>query len=229
MATLKLFTTNSMHAVMDTLLPRFERASGHTVTVSYDPAKIMMQRIQSGERADLALLGGSAVEDLAKQGRIAGPRRFISRCGVGVGVRAGAPRPDIGSVDAFKRALLAAPSIAFTSEGASGMHFSGLIEKLGIAREVHAKAVRQPGGLVGELVIAGKAELAIQQIPELMSVPGIDVVGPLPPELQATTRSTAGVFSGSKQPEAARALIEFLATPEAARVFREKGHEPENQ
>src|SRR6202008_1015755 len=107
---------------------------------------------------------------------------------------------DIGSVEAFKRALLAARSVAYTIEGASGIHFSGLIERLGIAKEVEAKAVRQPGGLVGELVAAGKALLAIQQIPELLAVPGIQYVGPLPGDLQKTTVSSLGLFSGSKEP-----------------------------
>jgi molybdate transport system substrate-binding protein len=214
---------------MDELLPRFERSTGHPVSVTYEPGKIMMRRIAEGETGDLALLGGTAVEDLTKQGKIVAGSRTIGSCGVGMAVLAGARKPDIGSVDAFKRALLDAKSIAFTQEGASGIHFSGLIEKLGIAKEVHAKAVRQPGGLVGELVAAGKAEVAIQQIPELMAVPGIDMVGPLPRELQATTVSRAGVFSDSKQQEAARKLLEFLASAEAARVFRDKGHDPHNQ
>lgn len=227
MANITLFTSNSMRAVLDTLLPRFERSTGHAVTVSYDPAKAMMRRIQSGETADLVILGGTGVEDLTKQGKIAaGSSRPIASCGVGMAVLAGARKPDIGSVDAFKRALLDAKSIAFTQEGASGIHFSGLVEKLGIAGEVHAKAVRQPGGLVGELVAAKKAEVAIQQIPELLAVPGVELVGPLPRELQATTASRAGIFSDSKQAEAARSLIEFLTTPEAAQVFKEKGHEP---
>ena len=229
MATIKLLTSNSMRAVMDELVPAFERASGHKVTVSYDPAKLMMARIERGETADAAIIGGSAVESLEKQGKIAaGSRRTLSRCGVGIGVLAGAPRPDIGSLEAFKRALLAAKSIAYTQDGASGMHFAGLIERLGIADEIKGKGVRQPGGLVGELVVAGKAEMAVQQIPELMAVPGIEVVGPLPQEVQATTVSSGGIFAASKEAGAARAFLDFLATPEAARVFKAKGHEHGN-
>ncbi len=230
MATLKVLTSNGMRTVMAELIPRFERVSGHKVTVSYDPGQIMMRRIASGETADLVMLGGSVVDDLAKAGKVLpDSRRIFSRCGVGLAVLTGAPKPEIGSVESFKRALLAAKSIAYTLEGASGIHFSGLIERLGIAREVQAKAVRQPGGLVGELVTAGKAELAIQQIPELMAVPGIDYVGPLPAELQKITVSTAGIFAGSVEPDAARAFLDFLLTPDSARVVKAMGHEPEQQ
>ena len=227
MATIKLFVSNSMRGAMNELIPQFERASGHKVAISYDPAKVMMERIARGEVADLAILGGSAIDDLIKAGKIAaGSKRTISSCGVGVAVLAGAKKPDIGSVEAFKRALLAAKSVAWTQEGASGMYFSKLIERLGIAEPLQAKAVRLPGGLVGELVAARKAELAIQQIPELMAVPGIELVGPFPPEIQVTTVSVAGIFSASSQPVAAKALLDHLTTPAAARVLKAKGMEP---
>jgi molybdate transport system substrate-binding protein len=227
MATIKLFVSNSMRGVMDELLPQFEHASGNKVEISYDPAKLMMERIRRGEAADLVIIGGSAVEELEKTGKIAaGSRRVISSCGVGIAVKAGAPKPDIGSVDSFKRALLAARSVAYTEHGASGIYFSGLIEKLGIAAEVKAKAARQAGGLVGEIVAAGKAELAVQQIPELMVVKGVDFVGPLPKEIQQTTVSSIGIFAGSRVPKEARALYDFLTTADAGRVIKAKGHEP---
>ena len=227
MASIKLFVSNSMHGVMDALIPQFERASGHKVAISYDPAKVMMERIQKGESADLAILGGPSISDLEKLGKIAaGSKRTIASCGVGVAVKAGAPRPDIGTVDSFKRALLAAKSIAYTQQGASGIYFSGLIERLGIADQVKPKAVRQPGGLIGELAAAGKADLAVQQIPELMVVRGIDLVGPLPKEIQQTTVSSAGIFAGSIEPAAAKALLDFLTTPAAMQVFKANGMEP---
>jgi molybdate transport system substrate-binding protein len=227
MATLKLFVSNSMHGVMDALIPQFERASGHKVAISYDPAKVMMERIQKGESADLAILGGPSIADLEKMGKIAaGSRRTVASCGVGVAVKAGAPRPDIGTVDGFKRALLAAKSIAYTQQGASGIYFAGLIERLGIADQIKPKAVRQPGGLIGELAAAGKAELAVQQIPELMVVRGIDLVGPLPKEIQQTTVSSAGIFAGSREPAAAKALLDFLTAPAALQVFKANGMEP---
>jgi molybdate transport system substrate-binding protein len=119
-----------------------------------------------------------------------------------------------------------AKSIAHTQSGASGIHFSGLIDRLGMGDEIRAKAVRQPGGLVGELLVAGKADLAVQQIPELMAVPGVEVAGPLPQEIQAITVSGVGIFASSTRKKQAQSLLELLTAPESARVFRAKGHEP---
>ena len=227
MAKIKLMVSNSMRGVLDDLLPVFERASGHHVEVSYDPAKLMMERVGRGESADAIILGGGAIEDLVKQKKVTpASKRVVASCGVGLAVRAGAPKPDIGSVDAFKRALLAAKSIAWTQQGASGIYFTGLIEKLGIADQIKAKAARQAGGLIGELVAEGKAELAVQQIPELLAVRGVELVGPLPKEIQQTTVSSAGIFAGSKNAEAAEALLAFLKTRESAAVFKAKGLEP---
>jgi molybdate transport system substrate-binding protein len=227
MATIRLFVSNSMRGVMDELIPRFERASGHHVETSYDPAKVMVQRIRRGESADIAMLGGTAIEDLMKDGTVAaGSRRVIARCGIGIAVRAGAKKPDIGSVDALKRALLAAGSVAWTQEGASGIYFSKLVERLGIAAEMQAKAVRQPGGLIGELVAAGKAELAVQQLPELMAVAGIELAGPLPDAVQQITISSAAIFTGSKEPQGAEQFLGFLQTPASAAVFEARGHDP---
>jgi molybdate transport system substrate-binding protein len=227
MATIRLFVSNSARGVMDVLVPKFERASGHRLTISYDPAKIMMERIRKGESADLAILGGSAIPDLEQMGKIAaGSRRAIASCGIGVAVGARARKPDIGTVESFKRALLAAKSIAYTEQGASGMYFSRLIEDLGIAEPVKAKAVRRPGGLVGELVAAGEAELAVQQIPELMAVPGIQFVGPFPKEVQVITQSAGAVFADAREPAAAKIFLDFLLSPDSARVFKDKGHEP---
>ena len=224
---LKLLMSNSTRAVFAELLPEFERATGIRVTTECDPAQIMLKRIADGEKADLAILGQAAIDALAAKGKIAPEsRRTLARCGVGIAVRSGAPKPDVSSVEAFKRAILDAKSIAHTTQGASGKHFSMIAQRLGIADEVRAKAVTNPGGLIGELVMAGKAELAIQQIPELMAVAGLDLVGPLPQELQAISVVTAGIFADSRQAVAAQALLEFLATPPSARVFRAKGLEP---
>lgn len=224
--TIKVLASNSIRAAMGELVPQFERASGHSVSVSYDPAKVMLARIESGETADLAITGSAAIDELVKQGKIlAGSRRVLARCRVGIAVLAGQPKPDISSVAAFKRALLGAKSVAYTQEGASGMHFDSVIERLGIAEQVKAKGVRQAGGLIGELVAAGKAEIAIQQIPELMAVAGIELVGPLPAEIQLVTVSTVGIFAGTQQAKAAHALIKFLTAPAAAKVMIAKGLE----
>ena len=226
-AELKLFTSNSMRAVIGQLGSEFERASGHRLNVSFDPAKIMLRRIAAGETADLAILGKAAIDSLAEEGRIdRGSRRTLARCGVGIAVRAGAPRPDIGSVDALKRALLEARSITYTVEGASGMYFAGLIERLGIADAIKAKARTVPGGLTAELVANGEIEMAVQQVPELLAVQGVDLVGPLPQQVQNISVVTAGIFVDAKQRDAARALLDFLITPASARVLRARGLEP---
>lgn len=224
---IQVICSNSSRAVMDELLPAFERASGHHVTINYATAVQALSRIRDGATTDAIILNAQSIDELTKQGKIAADsRRELARCGVGIAVRAGAPKPDIGSVEAFKRALLDAKSIAHTEAGASGIHFLGLIDRLGIAAQVKAKTRTRPGGLIGELVAKGEAELAVQQIPELMAVAGIDVVGPLPPELQSTTTVTAAVFAGARQPEAARAFLAFLSTPAAARIFKARGLEP---
>jgi len=221
-----VFTSNSMRSVFAVLAPAFERTTGNTLAASYDPAQIMLRRIANGESADVALLGDTAIDALIAQGKIlAGSRRLLVRLGVGVGVRAGSPPPRIDTVDAFKQALLAAPSIAHTTEGASGLHFATVIEQLGIAAQVKAKARTQPGGLVGELVIAGAAELAIQQIPELLAVPGITLVGPLPAPLQKATVQAGGIFAASPRAAAAQTLLDFLVSPTARDVFLAKGFE----
>ncbi|HEV7801915.1 MAG TPA: substrate-binding domain-containing protein [Burkholderiales bacterium] len=168
-APLKVFVSNSLRGVLDALRPEFERASGYALDISYDPAQVMLRRIGAGESADLVILGAAAIDTLVEQGKVDGAsRRTLGRCGSGLAVRSGAPRPDIGSVDALKRALLEAKSIIHTSEGASGIHFARLVETLGIADAVKAKARTQPGGLVAQRVASGEVELGVQQIPELL-------------------------------------------------------------
>lgn len=224
---LTVLTSNSQRGVLAALGPAFERASGYALGISYDPAQVMLRRIAAGESADVAILGQAAIDTLAHQGKVDGAtRRTLARCGVGVAVRTGAARPDLSSVDALKRALLDAKSIIYTSEGASGMHFSKVIERLGIASEVEAKAHRQPGGLVAERVASGEVELGVQQIPELLAVRGVELAGPLPQAVQAYSIVTAAIFTASAQRVAAQALLDFLATPAAARVFRDQGLEP---
>ena len=226
MGTINVMGSNSMRGVMDALVPQFEAATGHKAVITYDPAKRMLNRIRGGETADLAIIGSGAIDDLVKEGIIAPDTRVLARSSVGMAVRTGAPKPDIGSVERFTDAILKARSIAYTIDGASGMHFAQLIERLGIAEAVKAKAKRQPGGLVSEIVARGEAEVAIQQISELMAVSGIDLVGPIPQALQKTTVIAAGVFRGAREPEAARALLAFLVTPQAANVIRAKGLDP---
>lgn len=225
--TLTIFTSNSSRTVLDALLPAFERESGYRVTVVADSAKTMLARVRMGETADVAILLEAAIDELVGSGIIAATsRRLFASSRIGLAVRAGAPRPDIGTVDAFRQALLDAKSVAHTVHGASGMHVPLLLERLGIAEALRSKTVTRPGGYIATVVAAGEAELAIQQIVELLAVPGVDLVGPLPEALQKVFMTAAGIFAASPHPAEAAALLRFLVMPGHAAVFREKGLEP---
>lgn len=223
---IEVLTSHSSFSVLDALAPAFEQATGQQVAVEADSAKTMLARIQGGEAADVVVLGKSAVEELAKLGIVAtGSPRPFARARVGIAVRAGAPRPDISSVEAFKRAMLNAKSIAHTVHGASGMYVPVMLERLGIAKQMRPKTVTRPGGYIARVVASGEAEIAIQQIVELLAVPGVDLVGPLPDEIQKVFETAAGIFTASKQTAAAEELLRFLLAPATAGVFKEKGLE----
>jgi molybdate transport system substrate-binding protein len=212
--------------VLDALAPAFERATGQRYAVQVDTARRMLARITAGETADVVVLAASDVDELAKLGIIAaGSRRLFARSRVGVAVRAGAPKPDVSSVEAFRRTLLNAKSIAHTVHGASGRYVPVLLERLGIAQQMKPRTVTREGGYIGGVVAAGEAEIAIQQIVELLAVPGIDVVGPLPDELQKVFETAAGIFTASARAAAAEALLRFFLAPANAAVFRNKGLE----
>jgi molybdate transport system substrate-binding protein len=219
-----LRTSNSTRPVLDKLLPEFERATGHKVTLILDTAKNSLARIKSGERADVAVLLGTSIDELAGMDvLIAESRQPFSRSTIGIGVLQGAPKPDISTVEAFKRTLLNAKSIAHTVHGPSGAYFPGLIERLGIAEPVKPKTVTRPGGYIGVVVTAGEAEMAFQQICELLAVPGIEVVGPIPEEIQYNFDSQAAIFSESSHQDAARALLRYFARTEHAAKFTAAG------
>ena len=224
---LKLLTSNATRSLLDTLVAEFERVSGHKVAVTHDSAKVMLSRIKAGETADVAVLLSPAIEALVHLGTItASSSRIFSRSHIGIGIRAGSSKPDISTVCAFKRTLLEAKSIAHTVNGASGMCFPALAERLGLTELIRHKVVTRPGGLIGPVVVAGVAEIAFQQISELLAVPGIDVVGPIPAELQTIIESSAGIFADSIHSTAARSLLEFFASSTSAEKFRVKGLEP---
>jgi molybdate transport system substrate-binding protein len=223
---MQVLTSHSSFPVLEALGPAFERATGRRYSVARESAKVMLARIKDGERADAVVLGTSAVDELDRLGIVAGPtRRPFARSRVGVAVRAGSPKPDIGTVAAFKRALLEARSIAHTVHGASGLYVPVLLERLGIAEQVQPKTVTRPGGYIARVVAGGEAELAIQQIVELLAVPGVELVGPLPDEIQKVFETSAAIFSSCRQRAAAEELIRFLLDPAVAGVFREKGLE----
>ena len=228
MNTLKLYSGNGMSSSLRVLLPQFERAHDCKIETLYEPAQILLREITAGRTADLAILGGGVMDQVVKQGHIVAVSvRKLTSNGIGVGVLKGSPRPDIATVEACKRTLLNARCVAYTTEGASGIYFAGLIEKLGIANEIKAKAKTRAGGLIAEFVVSGDADIAVQQIPEIMAVPGVDYVGPLPAEINSISVGRAGIFTASKEAALAQALLDFLQTPQAAGVYRARGLEPE--
>jgi len=227
-AEIKVLASGGVRGALQELAPAFERETGNKLVITFGPAAVLKRQIEGGEAFDLAILTSAGIDDLAKQRKVdAGSRASIARSGVGIGIRKGAPRPDIGTPDALKRTLLAAKSISWVKEGASGIYFASLLERMGIAGQMKPKAVPAAlGAEVGKLVVAGKAELGVALVNELMAAPGVEVLGPLPAELQNYTVFHAGVGVGSKDSAAAKALIKFLTTPAAGAVFKAKGQEP---
>jgi len=208
------------------LAPQFERATGHKLVTLWVPSVQMMNRLKGGETVDVVILSSSSLDELIDAGMIARDSKVdLARSGVGVAVRAGAPRPDISSANAVKRALLAAKGIAY-STGPSGIYLAGLFERMGIAEQLKPKLKQVQGEPAGGVVARGEADLAFQQVSELLPVAGIDLVGPLPPDIQKITTFSAGICVGAKEPDAAKALIHFLTAPAAAPVIRKKGMEP---
>jgi molybdate transport system substrate-binding protein len=229
-AEIKVLTAGAFKQVLLALVPDFERATGHKVTVQSDTVGALTKRIAGGEVFDLAVLTPKAVDDLAKEAKfVAGSRANLARVGVGVVVKDGTPKPDISSVAAFKQALLAAKSVAYidpAAGGSSGIYVAGLLDKLGIAGEVKPKAKLIPGGAVAEHVAKGEAELGIHQISEILPVKGVTLVGPLPAEIQNYTVYAAGIGAHAKESDAAKALLKTLTSPAAAEVLKSKGMEP---
>ncbi len=229
-AEIKVLTAGAFKQVLLALVPDFERATGHKVTVQNDTVGALTKRIEGGEAFDLAVLTPKAVDDLAKEGKfVAASRANLARVAVGVVVKDGTPKPDIGSVAAFKQALLAAKSVAYidpAAGGSSGIYIAGLLDKLGIATEVKPKAKLIPGGVVAEHVAKGEAELGIHQISEILPVKGVTLVGPLPAEIQNYTVYAAGLGAQAKDGDAAKALLKTLTSPAAAEVLKSKGMEP---
>jgi len=207
--------------------PDFERATGHRIAISVDVAAAMVRRFEAGEACDLLVVIENQLDGLIRSGKIiAGSRTVLARSGIGVEVRAGAPRPDIGSVEAFKRALLEAKSIAYLKEGASGVYLAGLLERLGVAKAIEPKLTRPETDIVSKLVAEGKVELGMVVITQILTTPGVDLVGPLPAEIQSYLVFAAGVASNSPVRDPALELLRFMTGPRAARALRAQGMEP---
>ena len=231
-AEINVMISGGLTAAYKNLVPELERATGNKVVTAYGPSMGTTQnaipvRLQRGEPADVLIMVGYALGDLIKQGKVVADSRVdLVKSPIGMAVKAGAPKPDIGSVEAFKRTLLAAKSIAY-SDSASGVYIeTELFPRLGIAEEMKGKAKMIPAEPVAGVVARGDAELGFQQISELLPVSGIDIVGQLPSELQKITIFSAGVATVSKEPEAGKALIKFLASPASAPVIVKSGMEP---
>jgi molybdate transport system substrate-binding protein len=227
MAEIKILSTHAVQEVLSELGPVFQRASGLDLAIGYDPANALKRTIQAGTPFDVAIVTRIVIDELAREGKVRHETcKDICRSGLGVAVRQGAAAPDIATVDAFRRSLLAAHSIVRSKEGTSGLYFETLLDRLGIADAMRDKIMLGPSGRIAELVARGEAEMAVQQIPELLPVKGVQYIGPLPGELQLWTVFAAGIGSAAKDPAAAKAFIEALVTPSAVALFRAKGLEP---
>ena len=228
----RVMISGGLTAAFNALVPEFERQTGNKVLVAYGPSmgtnvNAIPVRLERGQPADVLIMVGYALGDLAENGKVIPDSRVdLVKSGIGVAVRTGAPKPDISSADTLKRALLAAKSVAY-SDSASGVYVSSeMFKKLGIENEMKDKARMIPATPVGEIVAHGDAEIGFQQISELKPVPGIDIVGPLPADLQKITVFSAGIATASKEPEAGNALIKFLTSPAAAVEITKSGLDP---
>jgi molybdate transport system substrate-binding protein len=230
-AEIKVVSGGAFKQVLNALAAEYRKEAGIKLDITYRTVGQHLDLIRSGqEEFDVAVLTPAAIDDLAKAGKIvAGTRADLAKTGIGVVIKAGAPAPDISTVDAFKRALLAAKSVAFIDPkagGSSGIYVEGLLARLGIADQVNAKAVLVHGGAVADRVADGEAEIGIHQISEILPVAGVRLVGPLPPEIQNFTVYAAGVGAAAKDGNTARALVKFLAGPSALPIIKAKGMDP---
>jgi molybdate transport system substrate-binding protein len=226
---LKVLTAGAFRATVAALVPEYEKASGNKVVVENDTVGALAKRIEGGETFDVVVMTPAAVDELIAKGKVAsGSRRSLARVGVGVMVKAGAPKPDISTVDAFKRAVLDAKSVSFidpASGGSSGIYVAKLLERLGIAAEVKPKEKLKEGGLVADYIASGQAELGIHQISEIVPHDEVALVGPLPAEIQNYTVYAAGVGTTTAHADAAKALIAVFSGPSAQALFKAKGME----
>jgi molybdate transport system substrate-binding protein len=228
---IKVISGGAFKQVLNALAEQYESASGNTLDLTYRTVGQHLQLIKSGEESfDVAVLTPDAIDGLIKDGKVvAGSRADLAKTGVGVVVKAGAPLPDIGCVDAFKRTLLAAKSVAYidpAAGGSSGIYVGKLLERLGIAAAVNAKAKLIHGGAVADHIANGAAEIGIHQISEILPVKGAVLVGPLPADIQNFTIYAAGVGTAAKDSATASALVKFLAGPHAGPIIKAKGMEP---
>jgi molybdate transport system substrate-binding protein len=226
-AELKFLCPPSLKSVMDELAPQFERQSGNKLAITWELMPAMQRQIEAGVAFDVAVLPPDLMDGVIRTGKVvAASRSEFARTAIGVAVRKGAPRPNLDSVDGAKRMLIEARSIAYTADGALGNAFLAMLERIGIAAEVGPKLKGMPGGTTVEPVVRGEADLAITTVPSILAVPGAELAGRLPPELQTYVVYTAGVASASPNAAAATDFVRTLTMPRALEIMAAKGLDP---
>ncbi|ANW02454.1 substrate-binding domain-containing protein [Bradyrhizobium icense] len=225
--TVRMLSTLALKGAVHSLAGRYQAAGGARIDADFAPTLALLERLRAGEAADVVILTREGLDEVAREGRLVAETCVdLARSFVGIAVKAGTAHPDIATEAALRAALLGARSVAYSRLGASGILFATLIEQLGIASDVNARAQIIPQGFTAEKIVTGEADLAVQQISELKQVPGIEVVGPIPRELQTPAVFSAGRMSASNKPDEADRLLRFLASPAVTPALRESGLEP---
>jgi molybdate transport system substrate-binding protein len=224
-AELKVLASTAVKTTLEELAPQFEKATGNKVDVTFSPASVLKEKIDQGTAFDVTILTTPIIDGLANSGKIDTARTAIAHSGIGVAIKKGAAKPDIATSEAFKQALLKANSVGYTAGGATGAYLKTLFDKLGIAEALKPKLKLLKGG-VGEAITNGEIEIGMTQISEILPHPGAELVGPLPADIQSYTSFSAAVSTSSKEAEAAKAFVKFLAAPPALAVIKAKGMEP---
>ncbi|RAI42945.1 extracellular solute-binding protein [Rhodoplanes roseus] len=226
-AELRVISTQAPEQAYRALVPEFEKASGHKVTTVFSGTVDIDRRLASGEIYDVLIMARPSIDAHTASGKVVADSRIdLARSGIVLAVRAGTPRPDIGTTDAFKKTLLSAKSIGY-STGPSGVYLIKLFQRLGITDEIKGKLVQTPTGVfVGSILSNGEVEIGLQQVSELIAFPGCDIVGPLPADIQQMTQFTGSVMVGAKEVAAAREWLKYLVSPAGAAAFRKTGMDP---
>jgi molybdate transport system substrate-binding protein len=227
-AEIRVLASNALKTSLEELAPQFEKAGEHKLSIHFNAADELKTEIEQGAAFDIALLGARAADALVAQGKLAGPPHVVvARGRAGMAVKRGAPKPDIGTTEAFKRALLDAKSIAYVERGATGIFLKALLVRLGIADAVKAKSKLLPSSNPAAFAVGnGEAEIGMTQISEILPYPGAELVGQFPEEIQLLSVYPAALATAAKEPVAAQTLVKFLGTPAAAGVFKSKGLDP---
>lgn len=223
----RVLASNGVKAVIEEVVPRAERAIGHSLAVTFNSSVALKERIDKGEAFDVAIMTTEMIDTLIKEGKVtAGTQANVARSGIGVGIRSGAARPGIKTAAAIKRTLLDAKAITYAQDGASRVHIVEMLDRLGIADQVGRKTILEQGSVRSAgRVAAGDADLIMTLISEILPIPGVELVGPLPPEFQSYVTLAAGVGAKARSPEAARGLVKFLTGPDIVATLKAKGME----